>query len=86
VLFNWFKTRQPQAGAESYAFTSSINNPIFQLFSGPGTPYFGTLYAEQPPQVYYPNPLTTTAGLGGLIYTTMYGQPLYVPTNRNYQL
>lgn len=77
-FFHFRKTRQPQAGAEAYAFYPATKLPNFTLFTGPGVAYMsGAIMATQPPQVYYPAPLLTTVGLGGLIYSTQYFQNLY---------
>lgn len=79
-LFRWRKTKQPQAGAEAYAFQSCFENPVFDVLRGPGTLYpCNAISALQPAPAYYPASLPTTAGLGGLIYGTLYGQPLYAP-------
>lgn len=81
ALFRFFKTRQPQAGAEAYAFHTGQYNPVFTLFGG-ATPVNPPFRPLQPPQLYYPNVLGPTSGLGGLIYDPTYFQPLMQSTKR----
>lgn len=76
AFFRFTKTKQPRAGAEGYAFRSSMHNPVFPVFKGPGVPTMGSISPVQPPPLYYPASLITVAGLGGLIYNSAYFMPL----------
>lgn len=81
MLFRMFKTRQPTAGAEAYAFQSGQLDPVFSLM-GPGTEVNPPWRATQPSQSYYPYKHGPIAGVGGLIFDTNYFQPLMSSTRR----
>ena len=76
-LFNFRKTKQPQPGAEAYAFETMFQTPVYALYSG--VMVQEPLSPVQPEQAYYPAALAPTSGIGGLIFVGTQLQPLMKP-------
>jgi hypothetical protein len=86
MIYQYRRTRQPQAGADAYAFHNSIRIGQEALYLKQTNNQFimNPISPLQPPQLYYPMSLTTTVGLGGLVYDSQYFSPLLVPNGDPY--
>lgn len=77
-FYHWEKTRQPDPGAQRYAFTNHrvIEVPIV----GDAVANQAQFRSEQSPQVYVHNQAILTNGLGGIINGPIVFQPLSDPS------
>lgn len=78
ALFSFIRRYVPGPGAEAYQFVSGISNPQFPLYKGPGVAV-PTFWRSVSPQLYYPQQMIASAGIGGVQAGYMYGAPLYIP-------